>query len=112
MMDDQQFREEHKPLHVPAHFDNNAPLREQLAFALADIGEGNADEVIAQLLNLHQKMDDQALTAEAKALLAQWDKNGLVTVNTDNGETRYNLHKITQANSGSVNPRLLAPGLD
>ncbi|GAA4906384.1 hypothetical protein [Mucilaginibacter defluvii] len=111
-MNDQQFREEHKPLHVPAHFDNSAALREQLAFALADIGEGNADEIAAHLLALHQKESDEALTNEAKALLAQWDKNGLVTVNTDNGETRYNLHKITEANSGSVNPRLLAPGLD
>lgn len=111
-MNDQQFREEHKPLHVPAHFDSNAALREQLAFALADIGEGNADEIVAHLLELHQKESDEALINEAKALLAQWDKNGLVTVNTDNDETRYNLHKITQANSGSVNPRLLAPGLD
>ncbi|MCC8409805.1 hypothetical protein LJ707_12785 [Mucilaginibacter sp. UR6-1] len=110
-MNDEQFREQHQPLHVPAHYDKAAPLKERLAFALADIGEGTADEVTGHLLKLEGK-DDSAIKQEAQQLLATWDKGGLVTVNNEHGETRYNLHKITEANSGSVNPRLLAPGLD
>lgn len=110
-MNDQEFREQHQPLHVPAHYDKAAPLKERLAFALADLGEGNAEEVVAHLLQLEGE-DNSSLNQEALELLAAWDKNGLVTVNTESGEKRYNLHKITQANDGSVNPRLLAPGLD
>ncbi|MBE9584301.1 hypothetical protein IM792_07570 [Mucilaginibacter sp. JRF] len=111
-MNDEQFREQHQPLHVPAHYDKAAPLKERLAFALADLGEGTANEVIDHLLKLEGDTDDATLQAEAKQQLIDWSNNGLVTVNTEHPELRYNLHKITEANSGSVNPRLLAPGLD
>ncbi len=110
-MNDEEFRELHQPLHVPAHYDANAPLKENLAFALADLGEGTADEVMAHLQQLSG--GQSAIEREhACELLDLWYKNGMVTVNEEVQPKRYNLHKITQANSGSVNPKLTAPGLD
>lgn len=111
-MNDQEFREQHQPLHVPAHFETEAPLKERLAFALADLGEGTAEQVVNHLLELQGAPGDITLKNEADGLLRAWSRNGLVTVNTEGDVTKYNLHKITEANSGSVNPRLLAPGLD
>ncbi|MFD0795678.1 hypothetical protein ACFQZX_18805 [Mucilaginibacter litoreus] len=110
-MKDQDFRELHQPLHVPAHYDQSAPLKENLAFALADLGEGTADEVIAHLKKLSGD-NDTVESDHACELLELWYKNGMVTVNEEVKPRRYNLHKITQANTGSVNPRLIAPGLD
>ncbi|TWR24288.1 hypothetical protein FPZ42_17565 [Mucilaginibacter achroorhodeus] len=109
-MNDQEFRELHQPLHVPAHYDTAASLKENLAYALADLGEGTADEVIAHLHELSG--GDDIEREHACELLELWYKNGMVTVNEENKPRKYNLHKITQANSGSVNPRLIEPGVD
>lgn len=44
-MDDAAFREQFKPVHVPAHFDDAENLQDKVIFALAEIGEGTPDAV-------------------------------------------------------------------
>jgi len=111
-MNDEQFRELHQPLHVPAHFNPEGKLADNVVFALADIGEGTAADIIKHFNQLHGTPAENEVLEQINELLGFWDKNGLITTNQKNGECYYNLHKITQQNSGSVNPRLLAPGLD
>src|SRR6478609_612770 len=111
-MNDEQFRELHQPLHVPAHFEPDGKLADRVVFSLADIGEGSAQDIINHFNELQQTPADDKVIEQINELLGFWDKNGLVTTNQQNGECYYNLHKITRQNSGSVNPRLLAPGLD
>ncbi len=45
-MTDQEIRKQYQPLQIPAHFDQSAPLNQQILFALAQIGHGTADEVV------------------------------------------------------------------
>ena len=112
MMTDEEFREQHKPLQVAASYEEARNVNEKIIFALADIGEGTAEDVIRHLEQLVPEADHKNVIAETHRVLTELFENGRVTGHEENGDLVYNLHKITQANDGSVNPEFLAPGLD
>lgn len=102
---DEEFREEFKPLHIPAHFKDAITEQDKVVFALAQIGRGTAADVNKQLLNNGSNIN-------AEAVLTHFFNKGLIKGEEDNGVMNYNLSKITHGNDGAVNPGLLAPGLD
>ena len=111
-MTDKEFREEYKPLHVPAHFDGRAPIADQTLYALGQLRNGTADEVVNKLKELHSMDAGKDIIASVHSLLTEWHTKGLIAAADENGGLRYSLQKITEANDGHVNPDLLAPGLD
>jgi hypothetical protein len=111
-MTDEEFREEYKPLQVPAHYDVTDTLQNKMIFALAEINEGTAQEVIAELEKREPGIADEQNKAFVHATLASLFDHGHLTGSEKVGKTRYNLSKITRANDGATDPDLLAPGLD
>jgi hypothetical protein len=111
-MDDAAFREEFKPVHVPAAFAEAKDLQEKVVFALASLNEATADQVSRQLEELAPETADKELIAGAHRLLTELYEKGLIAGQEQNGGLVFNLHKITAANDGAVDPELLAPGLD
>jgi len=109
---DEEFREEYKPLHVPAHYDGADTLQNKMIFALAQIGDGTADEVIAELQKLEPGISNEQNRTFVKTTLARLFEHGHLTGSEKSGQMHYNLSKITQANDGATDPDLLAPGLD
>jgi hypothetical protein len=102
---DEAFREEYKPLHIPAHFKDAVTEQDKVIFALAQIGGGTAAEVSGELA-------DNGANIDAENTLNHLFNKGLIKGEEVNGEMSYNLSKITHANDGAVDPDLLAPGLD
>ncbi len=111
-MNDQEFRDLYHPLIIPAHFNADAGLDEQTLFALAQIGDGSIDEVVAKLNELHNFHNSQDFIAAVHELLTGWYEKGLLSAANDEGTLRFSLQKITKSNDGHVDPELLAPGLD
>ncbi len=113
-MTDKEFREEYKPLQVPAHFDAEGTIEDQTLYALAQLGSATADEVVIKVKKLlADENAEKDVIAGVHHALTEWHTKGLLASKTEeNGDLRYNLHKITEANDGHVNPDLLAPGLD
>jgi|GEM_PF-596120 len=109
---DNSFREEFKPLVVPASYEAAATEESKIIFALAQIGEGSTDEVVAKLEELEPGSTSAQLTLIVEDVLSGYYDKGLLKGSEENGEIKYNLSKITEANEGEVNPDLLAPGLD
>ena len=109
---DEEFREEYKPLHVPAHYDQADTLKNKMIFALAEIGDGNAEAVITELERLEPGIANEQNRAFVLATLRSLFDRGHLTGGEKSGEMHYNLSKITKANDGAANPDLLAPGLD
>ncbi len=99
---DEEFREEYKPLQVPPHFDAADTQQNKMIFALAEIGEGSAEEVIAEMERLEPGVTGEQLSALVKQALQNLYDKGLLSGTEQNGAMRYNLHKITQANTGGV----------
>lgn len=99
---DEEFREEYKPLQVPAHFDAADTQQNKMIFALAEIGEGSAEDVIAEMERLEPGVTAEQLTALVKQTLKNLYDKGLLSGTEQEGAMRYNLHKITQANTGSA----------
>jgi hypothetical protein len=101
-MTDEEFREEYKPLQVPAHFDAADTQQNKMIFALAQIGNGTADAVIAEL----EKLEPSSTTAQSRAFvlatLADLFDKGHLTGSVHGEQMRYNLSKITQANDGAT----------
>jgi hypothetical protein len=109
---DEFFREQYKPLHVPAHYDFNASEQDRVLFALAIIGKGTVIEVANEMVKLEPgTTTDDFIEPVAYELTSLYDK-GLLKGIEVNGDMEYNLSKITEANDGAVDPDLLAPGLD
>lgn len=101
-MDDAAFREQFKPVHVPASFDQAESLQDKVVFALAEINEGTADAVSRILEALEPNVSDKEIIAEVHQVLTELYKKGLIAGNEIDGDLVYNLHKITQPNGGSV----------
>jgi len=102
-MTDEEFREEYKPIHVPAHYDAADTEENKIIYALAQLGNGTVTDVIDQLEKLEPGIVDVQLTAMTKTVLLNLYDKGLVTGAEFNGIMHYNLSKITKANDGSVN---------
>ncbi len=111
-MTDEEFREEYNPLHVPAHYIAADTRENKMIYALAQIGEGTAEDVIAELEKLEPGFVNEQTRAFVKVTLNDLFNKGHLTGSERNGVTHYNLHKITRANDGAADPELLAPGLD
>jgi hypothetical protein len=109
---DEQFREQYKPVHVPASFDEAVNLQDKVLFALAELGKGDAAQIVQKIEELDPKASDKQVIAGVHQVLTDLYGKGLIAGNDDHGDLVYNLHKITEANGGEVNPDLLAPGLD
>jgi hypothetical protein len=111
-MTDEEFREEYKPLHVPAHYDAADTLQNKMIFSLAEIGDGTADEVVTELEQREPGIADEQNRVFVNATLKSLFDHGHLTGAEKDGEMRYNLSKITRANDGGTDPELLTPGLD
>lgn len=109
---DEQFREQHGPLQVPAAYDEAATIQDKVVFALADLGEGTAEQAIKHIEQLDPEADPKPVIAATHEVLTRLYQNGQLAASEKDGDLVYNLHKITQANSGSTDPQKLAPGLD
>jgi hypothetical protein len=112
ILTDEEFREEYKPLQVPSHYDEADTTQNKMIFALAEIGDGTAEDVIAELEKLEPGITDQQNRVFVNITLASLYDHGHLTGSEKNGQMHYNLSKITQANDGATDPDLLSPGLD
>lgn len=108
---DDEFREEYKPLYIPAHFEPKDTQQNKIVFALAQLGEGSTTDVIKELENLQPGITDEQLTAITKTVLADLYGKGLLKGEEHNGQMHYNLSKITEANDGSTDPDQALTGL-
>jgi hypothetical protein len=109
---DEEFRQEHKPLQVPAHYDPADTLQNKMIFALAQIGEGTAQSIIAQMEKLESGLSDEQSRAFVKMTLSTLFEHGHLTGSEKDGQMHYNLSKITQANDGATDTESLASGPD
>lgn len=109
---DEEFREEYKPLYVPAHFSDAHNDQDKVIYALAQLGEATADETSKALMKLDNSPDEKQVKNLSASVLGHLFDKGLISAEEINGVQCYNLKKITEANDGAVDPDLLAPGLD
>jgi hypothetical protein len=109
---DESFRDEFKPLSIPASYESADTQESKIIFALAQLGEGSADDVLARLEELQPGSADPQLAAMTEVVLSGLFNKGLIKGTDHSGKMSYNLSKITKSNEGEVNPNLLAPGLD
>jgi hypothetical protein len=111
-MNDQEFREHYKPVHIVASYQEANTLQEKVIYALANIGEGSAEEVVLKMEELDPEAPNKEVIGVTHRILTELHSSGLIAGREERGSIIYNLHKITEPNSGAVDPDLLAPGLD
>jgi hypothetical protein len=109
---DQEFRDEYKPLQIPSAYHPDDTQENKILFALAELGDAGASEVVDKLEELEPAIRSEQLSALTKQVLKNWYDKGLIKGAETDGVMQYNLSKITQANDGAVDPDKLAPGLD
>lgn len=110
-LSDQDFREEFKPLHIPASYNVGDTLENRAIFALASLGEANGDEVFEKIREFEPAIKEVTIKFIKQYLFSLYEK-GLLKGNREGSSIRYNLSKITSSNKGNVDPDLLSPGLD
>ncbi len=110
-LSDQDFREEFKPIQIPASYDVNDSLENRAIFALATLGEANGDEVFGKIREYEPGIKEVTIKFIKQYLFTLYEK-GLLKGSKEGNSIRYNLSKITDPNKGYIDPNLLAPGLD
>ncbi|WP_026898235.1 hypothetical protein [Daejeonella oryzae] len=111
-LSDQEFREEFKPLQVPAFYSASDSIENKIVYALAQVAEGSASEVIAKLEELEPGIENSKSAEIIREFLKDKFDKGLISGSKKDGSLIYNLNKITSPNQGNIDPDLLAPGLD
>jgi hypothetical protein len=101
-MDDTEFKDQYKPIPVPARFTDANRLQDQVIFALAENGQGTADEITKTLESLIPDAPNKEVIANVHHVLSGLYEKGLIAGRESNGNLIYSLQKITQANSGKV----------
>lgn len=109
---DEDFREEYKPLQIPAAYHPDDTQENKIIYALAQLSTGTDAEVVDKLQSLEAGIKSEQLIAITDQALKHLYEKGLIKGEDIQGEMHYNLSKVTQPNEGSVDPDLLAPGLD
>ena len=112
ILSDEEFREEFKPLQIPPAYPISGTIEEKILFALAEAGEATSAEVCENLIRHEQDLEKNDLSEVVDNYLTQQFAKGLLNGGERKGEKVFNLNKITHANEGSVDPDLLAPGVD
>lgn len=108
---DKEFREAFKPLQIPADYHSAVSEQDKILFALAQLGEGTAADVRNQLIELDPAINNDLLE-RAESILNSLFEKGLLNGGEKEGDLFYNLSKITEANKGAVDPKLLEPRID
>ena len=110
-LSDQDFREEFKPIYIPASYDFRDTLENRAIFALASLGEANGDEVFEKIREFEPGIKEVNIKFIKQYLFTLYEK-GLLKGSKEGAGVKYNLSKITEPNKGYVDPDLLSPGLD
>lgn len=110
-LSDQEFREEFRPIQIPASYEITDTLENRSIFALANLGEANGDEVFEKMREYEPGIKEVTIKFVKQYLFTLYEK-GLLKGIKEGSSIRYNLSKITRPNEGYVDPDRLAPGLD
>lgn len=110
-LSDKDFRDEYKPIQIPASYKLSDSLEDRAIFALASLGEANGDEVFEKIREFEPSIKEVTIKFIKQYLFTLYEK-GLLKGNKEGSSIRYNLSKITAPNEGYVDPDRLAPGLD
>jgi hypothetical protein len=110
-LSDKDFREEFKPIQIPASYDMHDSLENRVIFALASLGEANSDEVFSKLKEYEPGILEATIKFIKQYLFTLYQK-GLLKGNKEGSSIRYNLGKITNPDQGYMDPDLPAPGPD
>ena len=92
---DEAFRDEFKPLHVPPYFNPADSKQDQVVYALAQIGTGSAEDVIMELSRHGSSVDP------VPYLEVLFDK-GLIRGEEIDSVMHYDLGKIITPNDGKT----------
>ncbi len=63
-LSDEEFREEYKPIQIPSAYFTDDTQENKIIFALSELGEGTAAEVIGKLEELEPNIKDEQLIAK------------------------------------------------
>lgn len=91
-----------QPLQIPANYEPDGGIERQVVFALADLGEGTAEEVAEHWAALDGNLSPDACVAHSRQVLAELFKKGLVNGVGSAPFRRYNLAKETEVHRGTV----------
>ncbi|WP_237487846.1 hypothetical protein [Hufsiella arboris] len=111
-MNDQDFKDEFKPVHVPAHFADCHTWDDKIFYALAQLGQATALEVADKLIEIDSEQTRSEVENCSESILKDHFKKGLIKGHLSDNHFVYNLSKIEKSNKGNVNPGLLTEGLD
>lgn len=110
-MNDEQFNDAFT-LHIPPAYNTEDTQKNKIIFALASLGEGTVNEVVAKLEDLEPGITSEQLTAMTNIVLKELYDKGLIKGSETNGEMHYDTSKMLKPNEGAVNVGLLDPDKD
>ena len=104
MISDDAFHEEFKPLHIPSAYHPNDSWKNKIVFALAEIGAGTVEDVVAELKRRDKALDEAEVKTQTDDILTSLFNKGLIKGSELHHGRLYNLSKILIQNSGSTHP--------
>ncbi len=90
-----------EPIHVPYRYNEQDEAEKKILYALGQLGEATAAEVVNKLKQVNN--NEQITETEADNILKGFYDQGLIKGEGHEGEISYNLSKILKPNAGRTN---------
>lgn len=90
-----------EPIHVPYRYNEQDSTEQKIIFALGQLGEATADELIIKLKQVNA--DETITETEAAETLKNLYDQGLIKGENHQNRLSYNLSKIEKPNTGRTN---------
>lgn len=87
-----------EPIHVPYRYNEEDSTEQKVIFALGQLGEATAAEIVNKLkqANAEERLSEN----EAEKILKKLFDQGLIKAESQHGKRSYNLSKIVKPNAG------------
>ena len=87
-----------EPIHVPYKYNEQDEPEQKVIFALGQLGEGTANEIITKLKQINSA--EEITANKAEEILKEYYDQGLIKAEDHQGKKSYNLSKIIKPNAG------------
>ena len=89
-----------EPIHVPYRYNSRDTTEQKVIFALGQLGEATAAEIVNKLTEASPK--ENIMEKEAEKILRELFDQGLIKAENHDGKFYYNLSKLIKPNTGKT----------
>ncbi|MCL4641844.1 MULTISPECIES: hypothetical protein [Olivibacter] len=98
------YKDMAEPLKIPANFDSNAPVVDQVIYTLGYMMEGTVEDIANKLIEFNPSLSIDDAKQYSNDVLVKLHELAKVNTMHVKGQLKYHLHKEVVSHRGQIDP--------